>query len=199
MGDCGTKSDDTVGVFLEGKGTRYLWSFETGAARGRILEFGKGRMLPEAFPTVAAARQLCRARLAEDPALTLCIVRGREVLETVMDATYRQAKEREFRRKFLVLSTLGVAAAALAIARIVIGLETGFGTGAFVGAIVVLYLLLTPRGGSAGNIDGLVAITILLLLTLLVGPTIKQFMEPASPTVSTHGPSPTTERDRGPH
>lgn len=171
-----SKTSASVRLFLAGKGTVCEWRFDTGVGRARIMNEGDGSFLPDTFETPVEARQYCEQRLADDPALVFHIIIGEDIVDTVMDSEYHEAKAGRRALIYSVVSTFAIALVAFAVSAFVIRYETLEGRAIFVAAMVGLYLMLLLTGGRR-NIDGLIAMIFVLLLAAILGSPIKELFE----------------------
>ena len=170
------KTSASVRLFLAGKGTTCEWRFDTGVGRARILNEGEGTLLPDTFASADEARQYCGQRLAKDSALVFHVMTGDEIVDTVLDSEYHEAKARRGAQIYSIVSTFAIALAALAISAFVVRYETLEGHALFVATMVSLYLMLLFTGGRR-NIDGLIAMIFVLMLAAILGAPIKELFE----------------------
>ena len=181
-----TNPSEPVALFLSGKGTTCEWRFDTGVGRGRILNVGDGMYLEERFASPAQARRFCERRVQENPALVFYIMIEGEIVDSVLDSRHHESKARRRGLVYSIVSTLAIAAAALAVSLFAVRLETVEGHAIFVAAMVSLYLLLLFTGGNR-NVDGAIAMFFVLLLAAAVGSPIKKHFEEKKSSWPTEG------------
>ena len=144
---------DTIKVFCDGTGTACEWRFDVGVGNGRLLRRGDGQFLLEHFSSPEEAKHFCEAQVAKEPALIFYLMRGEDILETVMDLSHQEAREKRSGRLYGAISSTLIAFAALAISMAVIEFDTLSGHTFFVGVMVGLYVLFLLVMGNR-NIEG---------------------------------------------
>ena len=160
---------DPIKVFQEGKGTFCEWRFENGQSLGRILNQGAGIFQENTFSSVEVARTFCEKELEKDASLIFYVVHGRDIIDIIQNDAYHLTKEIKENRIFAGISTTAVMLLASGVSFMFMPFQIMIYDVLFIGAIGLFYLLLYSIGGR-WNLEGVVAIIILLVLLSAVVP-----------------------------
>lgn len=162
-------AEELIRVFREGKGTGCEMRFENGQSLGRILNQGEGVFLDKQFLSVEDAKAFCESELEKDVSLVFDIMRGDHILHTIMNLAYHEAREKRRNRNYAILSTAAVMLLTLIVSATVMPFQTITGHLVFIAGMTLLYVFLLSIMG-AGNIEGAVAMVIILVLVVLIAP-----------------------------
>jgi hypothetical protein len=168
--------NETIRIFKRGKGTFCEWSFASGEGRGRILNEGDGLFLDKTFRTIDEAKEFCRAEIRSDASLVFEVMSGDEILETALDAEWHRAKERRSGLVYAIASSAVMALIACGISIGALRFDAVWAHGLFVVGMIALYVLLLAMYGT-GNIEGAVAMIIILILIAVIAPKIMNKMK----------------------
>ncbi|MFQ5936958.1 MAG: hypothetical protein ACE5LB_11190, partial [Acidiferrobacterales bacterium] len=116
--------EELIRAFREGKRTACEWRFENGQSHGRILNQGAGTFLDKKFLSVADARAFCAGELDKDASLVFHIMRGDDIVDTMLNQAYHTAREKRESRNYAVLSTAIVMLLALIVSVTAMSFQT---------------------------------------------------------------------------
>ena len=179
-------SDNPVRILRAAKDTRTRAWVENGAWQHTLLDIGAGTFLAENYDDAALARKKSVEGLARDPYAIFYVVKGNEILDTVLDHAHQHQKRQRAGLIYAIFSTVAVAAASLCVSVFVLGLPAPFGHAMFAAGMTLLYVLLLRIVGT-GNIESLIMIVILLVLVILVAPTIRKYIDRGKAPNTMHG------------
>jgi hypothetical protein len=168
--------EELIRVFREGKGTGCETRFENGQSLGRILNQGEGVFLDKQFLSVEDAKAFCKSELEKDVSLVFDIMRGDDILHTIMNLAYHEAREKRRNRNYAILSTAAVMLLALIVSVTVMPFQTITGHLVFITGMTLLYVFLLSIMGT-GNIEGAVAMVIILVLVVLLAPQLTKHLK----------------------
>ena len=160
---------DPVKVFREGKGTFCEWRFENGRSLGRILNQGAGVFLENAFSSLEEAKAFCERELEKDASPIFYVVQGGDIIDAIQNDAYHIAKEMKENRIYAAVSTAVVMLLASGVSFMIMPFQVMIYDGLFIGGMGAFYLLLYSIGGR-WNLEGVVAIILLLVLLSAVVP-----------------------------
>jgi hypothetical protein len=152
--------------------------FENGQSVGRILNQGEGVFLDKRFLSVEDAKAFCESELKKDMSLVFDIMRGDDILHTVMNLAYHGAREKRWNRNYAILSTAAVMLLALIVSVTVMPFQTITGHLVFIAGMTLLYVLFLSIMGT-GNIEGAVVMVIILVLAVLIAPQLTKHVKPS--------------------
>ena len=167
----------SIKVFRNGKEIFCEWRFENGQSLGRILNPGTGAFLDEEFSSIEDAKAFCDRELEKDASLIFYVMRGSDIIDAIQNDAYHLAKEKKQNRIYAAVSTVVVMLLALGVSVMIMPFQAMLYHLLFISSMGILYLLLYSIGGN-WNLEGVVAIIILLVLISLLAPQLTKDTEP---------------------
>ena len=162
-----------IKVFRQGKGTFCESRFENGRSAGRILNQGEGIFLDNTFLTAEEAKAFCETELEKDASLVFYVVLGENIIDYIQNDAYHDTIEAKQNRLFVAVTMVIVMLLASVVCFIFMPFQSPLYDALFIAAMGILYLMLNSVGGRM-NVEGIVLMTIILILLSIMVPMLSR-------------------------
>lgn len=156
-----------IRILRHGKDTKIKLSFETGVGKSTIMEQGSGAFGGTIYKTQMEATAFCRTELARDPAAILYIVSGNEILETILNPEYQQAREKRWKFLYVIASATAIFVISLLFSMFVMPFYSPLAHSLFTGGMMLFYMLCLFACGRR-NFDAFIMMAVIFILLTVV-------------------------------
>lgn len=158
-----------VKVFRQGKGSFFEWHYEDGKPLGRIRNQGEGVFLEEEFSSVEDARLFCQKVLDKDPAPFFYVMQEDDIIDSVYDREYHDAKDKKENRILVTITLAIVLLLATGVSVMVMPFQAVIYHVLFIAGVGGFYLLVNSTSVN-WNLESVGAVIILLVLLAALVP-----------------------------